>query len=118
MLAIAASKYQFTCRKDANRCYTRLSTPFAKISTGFLNVCRLYAGTFENATSDAHKAVLDRVQEERDLLAAKLSDAERNPPNWDRVKGEFGATWNSFVTDLNVLELRLQDAETAKQQKA
>ena len=68
--------------------------------------------------SDAHKAVLDRVQEERDLLAAKLSDAERNPPNWDRIKGEFGATWNSFVTDLNVLELRLQDAETAKQQKA
>ena len=68
--------------------------------------------------SDAHKAVLDRVQEERDLLAAKLSDAERNPPNWDRVKGEFGAAWNSFVTDLNVLELRLQDAETAKQQKA
>ena len=52
------------------------------------------------------------------MLAAKLSDAERNPPNWDRVKGEFGATWNSFVTDLNVLELRLQDAETAKQQKA
>ena len=68
--------------------------------------------------SDAHKAVLDRVQGKRDLLAAKLSDAERNPPSWDRVKGEFGATWNSFVTDLNVLELRLQDAESAKQQKA
>jgi hypothetical protein len=68
--------------------------------------------------SDAHKAVLDRVQEERDLLAAKLSDAERNPPNWDRIKREFGAAWNSFVTDLNVLELRLQDAETAKQQEA
>ena len=67
--------------------------------------------------SDAQKAVLDRVQQERDLLVAKLSDAERNPPNWDRIKGEFGATWNSFVTDLNVLELRLQDAETAKQQK-
>ena len=68
--------------------------------------------------SDAHKAVLDRVQGKRDLLAAKLSDAERNPPNWERVKGEFGATWNSFVTDLNLLELRLQDAESAKQQKA
>jgi hypothetical protein len=68
--------------------------------------------------SDAHEAVLNRVQQERDLLAAKLSDAERNSPNWDRIKGEFGATWNSSVTDLNLLELRLQDAGTAKQQKA
>jgi hypothetical protein len=47
-------------------------------------------------------------------LEAKLCDAERSRPNWDRIKGDFGATWNSFVTDLNVLELRLQGAKTAK----
>ena len=94
-----------TFRKDLDRLSQRLQTLRQDLRE-------------RDLLSDAQKAVLDRVQEERDLLAAKLSDAERNPPNWDRVKGEFGATWNSFVTDLNVLELRLQDAETAKQQKA
>ena len=94
-----------TFRKDLDRLSQRLQTLRQELRE-------------RDLFSDAHKALLDRVQEERDLLAAKLSDAERNPPNWDRVKGEFGATWNSFVTDLNVLELRLQDAETAKQQKA
>ena len=94
-----------TFRKDLDRLSQRLQTLRQDLGV-------------RDLFSDAHKAVLDRVQQERDLLAAKLSDAERNPPNWDRVKGEFGATWNSFVTDLNVLELRLQDAETAKQQKA
>ena len=94
-----------TFRKDLDRLSQRLQTLRQDLRE-------------RDLLSDAQKAVLDRVHEERDLLAAKLSDAERNPPNWDRVKGEFGATWNSFVTDLNVLELRLQDAETAKQQKA
>ena len=94
-----------TFRKDLDRLSQRLQTLRQDLRE-------------RDLLSDAQKAVLDRVQEERDLLAAKLSDAERNPPNWDRVKGEFGATWNSFVTDLNVLELRLQDAEIAKQQKA
>ena len=92
-----------TFRKDLDRLSQRLQT---------------LRQDLQARNSEAHTAVLDRVQQERDSLAAKLSDAERNPPNWDRIKGEFGATWNSFVTDLNVLELRLQDAETAKQQKA
>ena len=94
-----------TFRKDLDRLSQRLQTLRQDLRE-------------RDLLSDAQKAVLDRVQQERDLLVAKLSDAERNPPNWDRIKGEFGATWNSFVTDLNVLELRLQDAETAKQQKA
>ena len=94
-----------TFRKDLDRLSQRLQTLRQDLGV-------------RDLFSDAHKAVLDRVQGKRDLLAAKLSDAERNPPNWERVKGEFGATWNSFVTDLNLLELRLQDAESAKQQKA
>jgi hypothetical protein len=90
-----------TFRKDLDRLSQRLQTLRQDLQA-------------RNLFSDAHKAALDRVQQERDSLAAKLSDAER--PNWDRIKGEFGATWNSFVTDLNILELRLQDAESAKQQ--
>ena len=68
--------------------------------------CRLFSG--------ADKSFLDRIQRESESLEAKLCDAERSRPNWDRIKGDFGATWNSFVTDLNVLELRLQGAKTAK----
>jgi hypothetical protein len=58
--------------------------------------------------------LLDRIQREKDALALKLSDAERNRTNWDLIKAEFGGSWNSFVADLNLLELRLLDAESTK----
>jgi hypothetical protein len=64
--------------------------------------------------SGALQAALDRIQREKDALALKLSDAERNRTNWDLIKAEFGGSWNSFVADLNLLELRLLDAESTK----
>ena len=42
------------------------------------------------------------------LLFPRLSEAERKGVNL--VKDEFGGAWNSFVADLDLLELRLQDA--------
>ena len=68
--------------------------------------------------SDANQAVLDRIQREKDCLAVKLSDAERKNTNWDYIKAEFGGAWNSFVADLNLLELRLMDAESTQERKA
>ena len=43
--------------------------------------------------SDADEAVLDRVQQERDGLEVKLSEAERSG-RWDFFKNEFGSVWN------------------------
>ena len=60
-------------------------------------------------TSDADHAVLDKVQREQDHLAARLCEAQGNW-NWDRIKTEFAGEWNAFVADLELLELRMQDA--------
>jgi hypothetical protein len=65
--------------------------------------------------SSADAAVLDRVQREKESLAAKLSDAEHSG-HWDLFKGEFSRVWNSFVVDLDMLEVRLWDNEMIKQQ--
>jgi hypothetical protein len=66
--------------------------------------------------SDVDQAILDRVQQEKDGLGVKLSDAERSG-HWGLFKNEFGRVWNSFITDLGMLELRLMDAEVIKKQK-
>jgi hypothetical protein len=63
--------------------------------------------------SDADHAVLDKLQREQDRLAARLSDAE-DAWNWDRIKREFEGEWNTFVADLELLELPMQDAEGRK----
>ena len=39
--------------------------------------------------SDVDQAILDRVQQEKDGLEVKLSDAERSG-HWDLFKNEFG----------------------------
>jgi hypothetical protein len=67
--------------------------------------------------SDADQAVLERVRREKDDLAVKLSDAERSG-HWDVFKETFGRVWNSFIVDLEMLELRLMDADMMKQRKA
>lgn len=59
-------------------------------------------------TSDADRAVLDKVQREQDHLAARLTETE-DTWNWNRIKTEFAGEWNAFVTDLELLELRMQD---------
>lgn len=67
--------------------------------------------------SDADRAVLDRVQQEKDRLEVKLLDAERSC-QWDLFQGEFGSSWNSFITDLEMLELRVMNNEMVKHQGA
>jgi hypothetical protein len=61
-------------------------------------------GTF----TDADKVNIEPIQREMDALGLRLSEAERKGVNL--VKDEFGGAWNSFVADLDLLELRLQDA--------
>jgi|SRR6516225_7275454 hypothetical protein len=68
--------------------------------------------------SGAHLATLDRIQQEKDQLAVSLSDAERTGADWDRIKAEFGRSWNSFIVDLDLLELKLLDAQNTKKLKA
>ena len=63
--------------------------------------------------SDADQNVLNRVQEEKDGLEVKLSDAERSG-QWDAFRGEFGSIWNSFITDVEMLELRVMNNEMTK----
>jgi chromosome segregation ATPase len=68
--------------------------------------------------SDAHKAIVELLQRHKERLAAKLAEAESKRANWDTIKGEFRGAWNSFVADLEMLKLRLMDAESAQDTKA
>ena len=71
----------------------------------------------KRAVSDAHH-ILERVQEERDRLAAKLSDVEHGRTNWDLIRAKFGGAWSEFVTDLELLELRMLEVESINQLNA
>ena len=64
--------------------------------------------------SPADRNVLDRVQREKEDLEAKLSEAERTG-HWDLFKDKFGSIWNAFIVDLDMLEVRLMDAEMIRQ---
>jgi hypothetical protein len=68
--------------------------------------------------SDTDQAVLDRVHREKDRLAMMLSDAEHTGTNWDHIKAEFGGAWNSFVADLDLLQLPLLDVGSTKKRRA
>ena len=70
----------------------------------------------EHGVSDTDRAVLDRVHREKDRLAMMLSDAEHTGTNWNLIKAEFGA-WNSFVADLELLQLPQLDVESTKKRK-
>lgn len=65
--------------------------------------------------SDADRAILDQVQREKDGLEEKLSEAERTG-QWPTFADEYGRIWNSFITDLEMLELRLMDNEMIRSQ--
>ena len=47
-----------------------------------------------------------------------LSDAEHTGTNWDLIKAEFGAAWNSFLADLELLQLPLLDVGSTKKRRA
>src|SRR3974377_140629 len=70
-----------------------------------------------NLFSDAHKAIMERMQKDKERLAAKLAEVEGKPANWNLIKGDFGGAWNAFVTDLETLKLRLMDAESARERQ-
>jgi chromosome segregation ATPase len=67
--------------------------------------------------SDAHKAIMDRMQQEKERLSAKLAEVESKRANWDLIRAELAGAWNSFVADVELLKLRLMDAETTKERK-
>ena len=67
--------------------------------------------------SDAHKAIMDRMQQEKQRLSAKLAEVESKRANWDLIRAELAGAWNSFVADMELLKLRLMDAETTKERK-
>jgi hypothetical protein len=71
----------------------------------------------EHGMSDTHRAVLDRVHREKDRLAMMLSDAEHTGTKWNLIKAEFAAAFNSFVADLELLQLPLLDVESTKKRK-
>ena len=71
----------------------------------------------KRAMPDTHH-ILDRVQGERERLAAMLSDVEHGRTNWDLIRAEFGRAWNEFVADLELLGLRMLDAESINRLKA
>jgi hypothetical protein len=70
----------------------------------------------KRAVSDAQH-ILNSVQNERDRLAAKLSDIEEGRTSWGHIRAEFEGAWNKFVTDLVQLESRMQEIESTNQSK-
>ena len=61
---------------------------------------------------------MERMQQDRERLAAKLAEVEGKRAKWDLIKADFAGAWNAFVADLEMLTLRLMDAESAREQKA
>ena len=64
--------------------------------------------------SEAHQALLDRMQRDKDRLAMRLSDTERMGTNWDVIKPEFAGEWNSLLADVVLLEDQLDPKITSK----
>ena len=60
---------------------------------------------------------MDRMQQEKERLSAKLAEVESKRANWDLIRAELAGAWNSFVADVELLKLRLMDAETTKKRK-
>jgi hypothetical protein len=58
--------------------------------------------------SDANQELVDRIQQHKDRLAAKLSDAERTG-TWGFVRHDFAGDWNSLLVDFETLEERLDE---------
>jgi hypothetical protein len=67
--------------------------------------------------SATHKAIMDRMQQEKERLSAKLAEVESKRANRDLIRAELAGAWNSFVADVELLKLRLMDAETTKKRK-
>ncbi|MBC9881402.1 hypothetical protein G8O24_29170 [Bradyrhizobium sp. INPA01-394B] len=58
--------------------------------------------------SNANQALLDQIQQHRERLEVKCSNAER-AGNWDSIGEEFDRDWNSLVADVAMLENRLYE---------
>jgi hypothetical protein len=67
--------------------------------------------------SEPNKAIMERMQRDKEHLASKLADVEGKRANWDLIKTEFGGAWNSFVADLEMLKIQLMDAVSAARER-
>ncbi|HVO91532.1 MAG TPA: hypothetical protein VMT22_01770 [Terriglobales bacterium] len=92
---------------DYRRELDKLSLRLETLENDFRK-CGMFSGTYQ--------AFFDRIQEKKGRLAAKL--VERTGMDSDIFKDEFGGDWNSFIEDLELLELRLLDAKIRLEQNA
>jgi hypothetical protein len=53
-----------------------------------------------------------------DLSEGHVGVKVRTAANWVCIKVEFGWSWNSFIVALELLELKLLDAQSLKKLKA
>jgi predicted outer membrane protein len=58
--------------------------------------------------SDKNQALLDQIQQHKERLEAKFSNAE-TAGNWGFIREEFVKDWNSLVVDATMLENRLYE---------
>jgi len=53
--------------------------------------------------SDENQALLDQIQQHKERLEMKCSNAEK-AGNWNFIREEFDSDWNSLVVDLAMME--------------
>jgi hypothetical protein len=58
--------------------------------------------------SVAETTSVERIEQHNELLAARLSSAERSG-TWDSIRAAFSADSNSLIVDLEMLEERLYE---------
>jgi len=58
--------------------------------------------------SETTRTTLNQIQQHKERLETKLSNAER-AGNWDSIKKEFVEDWDSLVLDVSTLENQLYE---------
>ena len=58
--------------------------------------------------SETTRTALNQIQQHKERLETKLSNAER-AGNWDSIKKEFVEDWDSLVLDVSTLENQLYE---------
>ena len=62
----------------------------------------------EYGVPDRFQALFAQIESKINRLVLDLSEARHKP--WSVMKAELEGAWNSFITDFEVLKLRVQDA--------
>ena len=58
--------------------------------------------------SKTDRTLLNQVQQHKERLEAKFSNAERSG-SWDAIQTAFAEDWNSLVVEVSALESRLYE---------